>query len=73
MEKKYKDIFEKAAPYLNTRKNEVHVSISYEFARRLLTHYPEADEEVVLPAVILHDVGWKWSRKTNNWRPLGLI
>ena len=59
MEKKYKDIFEKAAPYLNTRKNEVHVSISYEFARRLLTHYPEADEEVVLPAVILHDVGWK--------------
>jgi len=59
LEKKYEDIFKKAAPYLNTRKNDVHVPISYDFARRLLTHYPEADEDIVLPAVILHDVGWK--------------
>lgn len=25
----------------------------------LLTHYPEADEDIVLPAILLHDVGWK--------------
>jgi len=25
----------------------------------LLAHYPEADEEIVLPAILLHDVGWK--------------
>ncbi len=30
-----------------------------DFARRLLSHYPDADEEVVLPAIVLHDVGWK--------------
>jgi hypothetical protein len=28
-------------------------------ALQLLDHYPAADESVVLPAVILHDVGWK--------------
>lgn len=32
--------------------------LAYEFARQLLAHYPEADEAVVLPAILLHDVGW---------------
>ncbi len=59
MERKYEDIFEKAAPYLDTRKNDVHTRIAYELARRLLAYYPDADEEIVLPAIILHDVGWK--------------
>jgi len=54
----YDDIYRKAAPYLDTRKNDVHVSLSYDFARRLLAHYPNADEEIVLPAILLHDVGW---------------
>jgi HD superfamily phosphohydrolase YqeK len=36
-----------------------HTSLSYDFARRLLAHYPDADEAIVLPAIILHDVGWK--------------
>ena len=55
----YADIFQKAAPYLDARRNDVHTQISYEFARRLLSFYPEADEHIVLPAIILHDVGWK--------------
>ena len=55
----YEKIYEKAKPYLDTRRNDVHVSLSYDFARRLLSHYPDADEEVVLPAIVLHDVGWK--------------
>ena len=25
----------------------------------MLPHYPDADDEVVLPAIVLHDVGWK--------------
>jgi hypothetical protein len=48
-----------AAPYLDTRKNDIHVSLSCDFARRLLAFYPKADEEIVLPAIVLHDVGWK--------------
>jgi hypothetical protein len=55
----YDEIYRKAGPYLNTRQNDVHTSLSYDFARRLLAHYPSADEEIVLPAIVLHDVGWK--------------
>ena len=55
----YDEIFRKAGPYLDTRRNDVHVSLAYEFARRLLAFYPNANEDIVLPAVILHDVGWK--------------
>jgi len=55
----YKKIEELAKPYLDTRSNEIHVSICYAMAERLLSHYPEADPEVVLPAILLHDVGWK--------------
>ncbi len=55
----YGEIYRQAEPYLDTRRNDVHVSLSYDFARRLLTHYPNADEEIVLPAIVLHDVGWK--------------
>ena len=32
--------------------------LAYKFAQQLLTHYPDADEAVVLPAILLHDVGW---------------
>ena len=55
----YDEIYRKAAPYLDTRQNDIHVSLSCDFARRLLAHYPKADEKIVLPAIVLHDVGWK--------------
>ena len=52
-------IYNMAEPYLDTRQNNIHVSLSRDFARRLLAFYPKADEEIVLPAIVLHDVGWK--------------
>ena len=55
----YDKIYRKAELYLDTRQNDVHVSLSYDFACRLLAHCPNADEEIVLPAIVLHDVGWK--------------
>lgn len=55
----YAPIHERALPYLDTRDNDIHIVISFGFAQQLLAAYPEADEEVVLPAVILHDIGWK--------------
>ncbi|OPY73396.1 MAG: HD domain protein [Syntrophorhabdus sp. PtaU1.Bin002] len=58
METIYEQIYEKARPYLNTRKNDVHLSLSYGFTYRLLEYYPQADRDVVVPAIILHDVGW---------------
>jgi len=55
----YAPVYEGALPYLDTRHNDIHVQISFRFARLLLSSYPEADERVVLPAIILHDIGWK--------------
>ncbi len=43
---------------LRTRKNDVHVPIAYQLAGRLIQHHPEANAEVVLLAVLLHDTGW---------------
>ena len=45
----YDIIHEKAKPYLDTRQNEIHIGLSYAFARRLLSCYPDADEEIVVP------------------------
>jgi hypothetical protein len=47
-----------AAPYLRARKNDVHIPLSYGFAETLLESFPDADPDVVLPAILLHDCGW---------------
>lgn len=51
-------IFRLAMPYLQTRENDAHTLYSYGFARALLAEIPEAREQIVLPAIILHDTGW---------------
>jgi hypothetical protein len=48
-----------ARPYLDVRSNDVHTLISYGLARALCAEHPQADPAVVLPAIVLHDVGWK--------------
>ena len=54
----YKKIFERAKPYLGVRNNLVHTQIALRYALKLLEQ-EKGDESVILPAVILHDVGWK--------------
>ena len=54
----FKEIWRRAQPYLNTRKNDVHTQISIRFAYQLL-QAEGGNENIVIPAVILHDVGWK--------------
>lgn len=56
----HKNIYEKAKPYLSVRENDVHVLGAYALSVRLLAHYPEANPDIVLPAILLHDVGWKF-------------
>ncbi len=58
MHAKYLEIFEMARPFLDTRENENHTRIAYELAVRLLSE-EGGDPDVILPAIILHDVGWK--------------
>ena len=55
-------LFEKiqllSKPYLDTRHNDVHTAISTSLAFQLLEK-EGGDEDIVIPAIILHDTGWK--------------
>lgn len=54
----YQKIFERAKPFLNTRKNLIHTRIALRYALKLLER-EKGDLGIVIPAVLLHDVGWK--------------
>ncbi len=58
MEGIFQRIFELARPFLDTRDNEIHTLISYSFALKLL-EADGGDPRVVIPAILLHDTGWK--------------
>lgn len=47
-----------AEPYWHTRSGEIHMPESFAMAQRLLSALPAADASVVLPAILLHDVGY---------------
>ena len=50
-------VLERALPHLQTRHNEVHTRTSLGFALRLLEREP-GDPDVVIPGILLHDIGW---------------
>src|SRR5262245_230623 len=52
-------IWRAAKPWLDVRSNDEHTLLSWSLGRALLAVIPEADEEIVLPAILLHDIGWK--------------
>ena len=54
----YQKILERARPFLRTRKNLLHTQIALRYAIKLLKTV-KGDETVVIPAILLHDVGWK--------------
>ncbi len=47
-----------AKTYLSVRSNDAHTLYSLSLAQSLLKHHPQADPLVVLPAILLHDIGW---------------
>lgn len=51
-------IWQLAAPHLHVRNNDSHTLYAYGIARALLRRVPDADAEVVRPAILLHDTGW---------------
>jgi HD superfamily phosphodiesterase len=54
----FKQIYQLARPYLNTRHNDVHTDISIQLAYQLL-RAEGGQADIVIPAIILHDVGWQ--------------
>lgn len=55
---RYDPVWRAAEPYLRARKNDVHIPLSFDWAVRLLGHFPQADRDVCLLAILLHDIGW---------------
>ena len=64
-------IWEKAKPFLDVRSNDVHTLHSYIMVQELLKCYPEAEADIVLPAMILHDTGWKKIPKDKILQSIG--
>jgi len=58
MEETFEKIRKLASPYLCTRNNDTHTDIAVEFGFKLLEKEGGA-KDIVIPAIILHDVGWK--------------
>jgi len=54
----FKRIGSLARPYLDTRMNALHAEISVRFAMALMEK-EGGSEDIIIPAVLLHDVGWK--------------
>ena len=54
----YDPVWRAAERYLRARKNDVHIPLSFAWAARLLEEYPDADRDVCLLAILLHDIGW---------------
>jgi hypothetical protein len=57
---RYDAVWREAEPYMRARKNDVHIPLSFAFAEALLKLHPDADEDIVSLAILLHDIGW-WS------------
>jgi HD superfamily phosphodiesterase len=55
---RYDDVWRVSEPYMRARKNDVHIPLSYAFARELLKNHAAADADIVSLAIILHDIGW---------------
>ena len=58
MKAKFEKIWQLAEPFLNTRENDIHTKIATQFAYKLLEK-EGGDRDIAIPAIILHDVGWK--------------
>ncbi len=51
-------IWNRAKQHLNVRNNDEHTLFSYLLAEILLENNAEANADIVLPAILLHDTGW---------------
>lgn len=54
----HRDIWELARGHLRVRNNDGHTLYAYGLAAALVELHPDADPDIVLPAILLHDTGW---------------
>ncbi|SPF79510.1 HD domain-containing protein [Pseudoprimorskyibacter insulae] len=56
--KRYDPVWAAAEPYMRARKNDIHIPLSFAWAKVLVDHYTDADRDICLLAILLHDIGW---------------
>jgi len=64
MEEKHKLIWKMALLFQDYREDKGHAEITLNFAQKLLKS-EKADPDIVIPAIILHDVGWSQLSETD--------
>ena len=57
MKKIFKDIWKLALPYQDKRDDNGHAQITLDYAIKLV-ELEKGDEDIIIPAIILHDIGW---------------
>lgn len=55
---RYDPVWQEAEPYMRARKNDIHIPLSFAWAARLLDDNAQADRDICLLAILLHDIGW---------------
>jgi HD superfamily phosphodiesterase len=58
----FNKLWELALPYQDKRDDAGHAEITLRYARELVT-LEKGDEDVIVPAIILHDIGWSQLEK----------
>jgi hypothetical protein len=64
-------IWENAKPYLDVRNNDEHTLFSYYWVKKLVELYPDSDADIILPAILFHDTGWKRIPKEKLFEAFG--
>jgi len=70
IETRYQRLFELAVPFLKTRFNLPHTYIVYQYAQ-LILETEGGSREIIIPACILHDVGWSTVPEDQQLRAFG--
>jgi HD superfamily phosphodiesterase len=68
MKQIFQRFWEVAFPYQDKRGDIGHAKITRQYAQKLVA-IESGDEEIVIPAITLHDLGWS-QVKPENWQPM---
>jgi HD superfamily phosphodiesterase len=55
---RYDPVWRAAETYMRARKNDIHIPLAFTWTLEILESYPQADRDVCLLAILLHDIGW---------------
>jgi HD superfamily phosphodiesterase len=62
---RYDPVWRAAEIYMRARKNDIHIPLAFNWTLEILESFPEANRDVCLLAILLHDIGW-WAIDMNN-------